>query len=148
MSTCVNQDVLWLNVTMTNAFGMNIGNRTQQLIGVKLDQKIRNHLLHFQILLHYTIGRIWNVVHDDVQINFIWFVPVCVERLAHLNAVGVMQHFENCQLAVLVALVLENLFNGHSFACFSNNGLEHHTERTITDNLLRVVCEALLTKLS
>ena len=101
-------------------------------------------MLHLEVLLHHTVGRIRNEVHDNVQVDFVWLVTISVEGLAHLDAIGVMQHLEDLQLSVLVALVLEDLFDGDCLASLSDRRFEDNTEGAISDNFLGVVREALL----
>ena len=142
--TSVNEDVLWLDVPVADALRVDVGDRAQQLVRVQLHQQVRHHLLHLQVLLHHSVGRVWDEVHDNVEVDLFGLVTVSVERLAHLDAVGVVEHLEDLKLSVLVALVLEDLLDGHRFARLRNRRFEHHAERTISDDFLRVVCEALL----
>ena len=87
----VNQNVLRLDVSMTDTLRVNICNRSEQLVRVDFDKQVRDHLLHLQILFHYPVGCIRDVVHDHIQINFVFLISTCVERLAHFDTVWVMQ---------------------------------------------------------
>ena len=146
MRAGVDEDILRFYVTVADALGVDVRNRAQELVGVELDQEVRDHLLHLQVLLHHAVGRIRNVVHHHVQIHFVWLVTVRVERLPHLDAVGVVQHLEDLQLSVFVSLILEDLFDRNRFASLCYDCLEDHSERTISDNFLRVVSKTLLNK--
>jgi hypothetical protein len=94
-------------------------------------------------LFHHSISRVWNVVHDNIQVNFIWLVTVGIETLTHLYAVGVMEHLENSELSIFVPLVLEHFLNSHSFPGLRDGCFEYHTEGTISDNFFSVVSQAL-----
>ena len=142
--TSVDEDILRFDITMANSFSVNVCNRTQQLVRVNFNEQVGNHLLHFQILLHYAVSRIRDVIHNHVQIHLIFLVPARVEGLAHLDAVWVMQLTENLKLAILISLVLEHFFNGDRFPSFSDGGLEHDSKRTIANDFFSVIGEALL----
>ena len=144
MGVGVDEDVLGLDVSVADALGVDVGDGAEELVGVELDEDGRHHLLHLEVLLHDAVDGLGDVVHDHVQVHFVRLLATCQEVLAHLDAVGVVQHFQNLQFSVLVALVLEHLLDGHGLARLSDRGLEHHAEGALTDDLLRVVGEALL----
>ena len=123
---------------------MDICNSTKQLVRIEFDQKIRNHLLHLQVLLHDSIDCVRNIIHDYIQIHLVRFVTISVEGLPHFYAIRMMEHFKDCQLPILVSLVLEYFLDGNCFTRFCDGSLEHHAEGTIADNLLCVVGETLL----
>ena len=77
---------------MTDSLSVNVGDRSEKLVGVDLDNKVWHHLFHLQVLLHYAVSRVRDVVHDYIEVNLVWFVTICVERLSHLNTVWVMKH--------------------------------------------------------
>jgi hypothetical protein len=86
------------------------------------------------------------IVHNNIQVDLIGLIAISVERLAHLDAVRVVEHLEDLQLAVLVALVLENFFDGNSFTSLGNCCFENDTERAISNNFFSVVSKGLLLK--
>jgi len=55
-----------------------------------------------------------------------------------------VQHFQNLEFSVLVALVLEDFLDGNSLASFRDDCLEDNSEGSIADDLLRVVSKTLL----
>jgi hypothetical protein len=55
-----------------------------------------------------------------------------------------VQHLQNLKLSVLVALVLKDFLDGHCLSSFSDCCFKYNSKRTISDNLLCVVSEALL----
>ena len=55
-----------------------------------------------------------------------------------------MEHLQDLELSVLVALVLKHLLDGNSLASFRDRGLEDDSKGPIANNLLSVVSEALL----
>ncbi len=129
---------------MADALGMDVSNRSEQLVRVKLDEQVGHHLLHLQVLLHDAVGRVRNEIHHNVQVDLVLLVTIRVEGLAHLHTVGVVQHLQNLQLSVLVALILEHLLDGDCLACLRDRGLKDDAERAISNDFLSVVSEALL----
>lgn len=143
MRVGVYQNILRFNVSVADTNGMNVGNRSNELIRIEFDEKRRNHLLHFHVLLHDSVQCVGNKIHHHVQIYLIWLLSVCVEELTHLDAVGMMKSFENLEFTVLVALILEHFFNSHCLTSFRNCCLEYDTERTVSNNFLRIVSQTL-----
>lgn len=66
MTAHVAEDVLWLDITMANAFGMDVGNTPHELVGVELNNQVWHLLLHFVELLHHSVRRVRDVVHYHV----------------------------------------------------------------------------------
>jgi len=128
MSLHVAQYILWLDVPMTNALCMDVSNGPHELIGIKLDDEVGDHLLHFMVLLHHSVSSVRDVVGYHIQIHFIWFISIRIKALPNFNAIWVMEHFQNRQLTIFVSFVLEYLFNGNGFPCFSNGSLENHSK--------------------
>lgn len=139
----VAKNILRLDVSVANTLGVNVGDRPHKLVRIQLNDKWRNHLLHFKVLLHHSVGGVWNVVHHDVEVDLVGFVAVRVEALPHLHAVRVMQHLQDGQLSVLVSLVLEYFLDGHCLSRLGYRCLEHNTKRSISDDFLGVVSHAL-----
>jgi len=128
MTACIAKDILRLNVSVTDALGLNVSYRPHELVGVKLNNKVGHHLLHFQILLHHSVGCVWDVVHYDVQIHFVGLVSVRVKRLPHFYAVGVVQHLQDCELSIFVSLVLKHFLDGDCFSGLCNRRFKHDSE--------------------
>lgn len=101
-------------------------------------------MFHFEVLLHDAVSGVRDVVHHDVQVDLVWFVSIGVERLPHFNTVRVVEHFQNLELSVLVALVLEDFLDGDGLAGFRNDCFEHNTKGAISNDFLRVVSKTLL----
>jgi hypothetical protein len=59
-----------------------------------------------------------HVLGDDVQIDLVLVLAVSVIGLVELETVGVVQHFDDLQLTVLVVLVLEDSLNGYLLTRF------------------------------
>lgn len=95
MRVHVTENILWLDVSVANTLGVNIGYGPHELVRVKLDNKVWHLLLHFVELLHYSISGVGDVIHHDVEVNFVWFISICVEALPHLDTVGVMEHLKD-----------------------------------------------------
>jgi hypothetical protein len=130
---------------MADSNRMNIGQSSHQLIGIQFHKKRRDHLLHLEEVFHHPIESVRYVVHDYIEVDLIWFVAIGVERLAHLNAVRVMQDLQDLKFTVLVALILEDLLDGDALTGLSYGGLEYDTERAITYDFLSIICHTLLT---
>ena len=144
MGACVNENILGLDVSMADTFGVNVRNATEHLVWVKLNEQIWYHLFHLEVLFHYPITGVRYVVHYYIQIDLLGFVTVGVERLPHFDAVRVVKHFQNLQFSILVSLVLEHLLDGHSLTSLCDCRLEYYSEGPIPDNFLSVVGETLL----
>ena len=144
MRVSVNQDILRFYVSMANTYCMNVSNRSYKLISVEFDQQRRNHLFHFHILFHDSVQCIRNEIHDHIQVNFIRFLSISIEKLTHLDAVCMMKSFKNFKFTVLIAFILEHLFNSDSLASFCDCSLEHDTKRSVANDFLSIVCQTLL----
>lgn len=139
MALRVHEHVLGLDVSVANSESMNVGNRPHQLVSIELDDQVRNHLLHFDVVLHDFVNRFGDEVHHHIQILLIRLVSVCVKILFHLNTEGVVEHFEDLELSVFVALVLEDLFDGHGLSGLCDHCFENHTERSVAYDLFCVI---------
>jgi hypothetical protein len=137
----VAQNILRLDVSVTDSFGVDVGDGSQQLVAVEFDNQVGHHLLHLQVVLHDAVGRILDVVHDHVEVDLIRFVAISVKGLAHFDTVRMVEHLEDLEFSVLVALILENFFDGDSLTGLSDGGFEYNPEGTISDDLLGVVSE-------
>lgn len=119
----VAQQVLRLDVSVTNSDCVNVSKRAQHLVCVELDDKRGHHLLHFEVALHNSVYSLWDVVHDDVEINFLCFVTGGVECMAHSDDVRVVEFLHDLELAVFVAAVLINFLDGDGLPGLSYFGL-------------------------
>lgn len=128
---------------MTDAFSVDVGDTSHELVCIKFDDQVRNLLLHLVELLHHSVGGIRNKVHNHIQVNLIWLISISVETLPHLHAVWVVEHLEDGQLSVLVPFVLEHFLDGDCFSGLGDGGLEYHTKRAIANDLFSVVSKAL-----
>jgi len=64
---------------MTDALGMNVGYGSEQLVRVKFHQQVWHHLLHLQVLLHYSVCCIRDEVHHHIQVDFFGLVTIGIE---------------------------------------------------------------------
>ena len=129
---------------MANSLSVNVSNRTQKLVRVELDNQSWDHLLNLEVLLHHAVGRVWDVVHHHVQVNFVLRVTLRVEGAAESHHVWMEKLLHDWQLSVLVALVLVNLFDSHSFTSLNYRRLEHNSKGAVADNAVCRVGEASL----
>jgi hypothetical protein len=144
MRVGIAQNVLWLNISMADSLSVDIGNRSQKLIRVHLHNKVWHHLFNLKVLLHYSVGSIRNIVHDNIKINLVLVLTIRVETLSHLDTVWMLQHFQDLKLSVLISFVLENFLDGDGLTSLGNGSLEDDSEGTISDNFLSVVSVGLL----
>ena len=59
--------------------------------------------------------------------------------VSHLDTVRMVQHLQNLELSVLIALVLEDFLDSYSLACLSYGSLEDHSEGSIAHNFVSIV---------
>ena len=126
---------------------MDVGDRTEELIGVELDKQGRHHLFHLDVLFHHAVECVGDEIHDHVEVDLLRFLSVGVKELAHLYAVGVPQRLQDFQLSILVPLVLKDLLYRNRLSRLGNCRLEHNAKRTVAHNLLSVIGQALQTSL-
>ena len=144
MGLHIAKNILWFNISMADSFSVDIGNRSHQLVWIQFYDQVWHHLFHFKVLLHYSVGRIRNIVHNDIQIHLIWFISISVETLSHFNAIWMMQHFQNSELTIFISLILKDLLNGDCFTGFSNGSFEYDTKWAITNDFFSIVGHTLL----
>ena len=128
---------------MADSLSMDIGDRSQKLIRVHLHDKVWDHLFNLEVLLHYSVGSIRNIVHDNIKINLVLILTIRVETLPHLDTVWMLQHLQDLKLSVLISFVLENFLDGDGLTSLCNGSLEDDSEGTISNNFLSVVCVGL-----
>ena len=143
MALVVAEDVLRLDVSVADALGVDVGDGPHQLVGIEFHDEVGHHCLALQVLFHHAVSSVGDIVHNNVEVNLLRLVAVGEEGLAHFDAVGMVQHLENCELTVLVALVLEHFLDGDGFAGLSDGGLEDDSEGAVADNLLGVIGHTL-----
>ena len=97
-----------------------------------------------EVVFHHSVGRVLNIIHDDIKVNFVRLLTISVKALAHLDAIWMVQHLKNLKFTIFVSLILEDLLNSNSLTSLSNCGLEYDTKGTIADDFLRIISEALL----
>ena len=71
MALWVHQQVLRLDIAVTIAKRVDVGQSSERLISVQLDQERRNGLLHFIVVLEDSVDCLRYVVHYHIQIYFI-----------------------------------------------------------------------------
>lgn len=71
MVISIYQDVLRLNVAVTDTETVNVGYCAQQLVCVDLHKNVGDVLFLFHVVLHDLVERVRNMVHYDVEVNFI-----------------------------------------------------------------------------
>ena len=51
---------------MYNTQGVDVGKGSVCLIGVELNQDVRDWLFHLIIVLKYSVDSFWEVIHDNI----------------------------------------------------------------------------------
>ena len=72
---------------MTDAQSVDVGERPEHLVRIKLDQELRHSLLHFDVVSHDSVDCLWDIVHDDIEVDFVLLLFVSEIRkflLCHL----------------------------------------------------------------
>lgn len=123
-----------LDIAMTDTQGVNISQRSQQLINVQLDVYCGNGCFDLGVVLGNSVNGLWHKLQDEVEIDFIGLVARGVEAVLELTYVGVIDHAHDLQFAVLVALVLEDLLDGDGLAGFTDGSLKDDAEGAISDD--------------
>lgn len=123
---------------------MNISQRFEGLISVEFDQNHWNRLLVFVVVLQNSKDCFGNVIHHDIQIDFIWFVSLGVKCMFQSDNIWVKQFFHNLQFSILVPLILINLFDGNLFSILVHSRLKHNSKWAISNNSISVICETCL----
>ena len=123
MTLRVYKQVLRLDVTMAVAQGVDVGKRTEALIGVQFDQKDGHWLLHLVVVFQYAIDRLRDVVHHDIQINLILLVALGVKCVLELDNIRVLQFLHDLKFTVLVSFILVDFLDGDNFSSLSPRSL-------------------------
>ena len=123
MTLRVYKQVLRLDVAMAVAQGVDVGKRTEALIGVQFDQKDGHWLLHLIVVFQYAIDCLWDVVHHDIQINLILLVALSVKCVLELDNIRVLQLLHYLKFTVLVSLILVDFLDGDNFSSLSPRSL-------------------------
>ena len=123
MTLRVYKQVLRLDVAMAVAQGVNVGKRTEALIGVQFDQKDGHWLLHLVVVFQYAIDRLRDVVHHDIQINLILLVALGVKCVLELDNIRVLQFLHDLKFTVLVSFILVDFLDGDNFSSLSPRSL-------------------------
>lgn len=69
----VNENVLRLDISVADLEVVNVGQRTQHLVGVDLGQHVRELVPDLVVVPQDFVQRVWNVVHYQVQVNVRFF---------------------------------------------------------------------------
>lgn len=68
----VQQQVLWLDIAMADAEGMNVGQRAKELVHVQLDLERRHGLLQFGVMTARTVDGLGDIFEDEVEVQFVF----------------------------------------------------------------------------
>ena len=60
------QQVLWLNISVTNTERMNICQRSEHLIRIQFNQNIRNSLFSLSVISHNLVEGFRNEIHNNI----------------------------------------------------------------------------------
>lgn len=71
MSAGVDQEVLGLNISVTDSDAVDVSQRAEDLVRVELDEDIRNFMLALAVVFNDLIEISRNVIHYNIQIHFV-----------------------------------------------------------------------------
>jgi len=71
MSAGVDQEVLRLNISVTDSDAVDVSQRAEDLVRVELDEDIRNFMLALTVVFNDLIEISGNVIHNNIQIQFV-----------------------------------------------------------------------------
>ena len=69
-----------------------------------------------------------NIIHDDVEIDLVLLIALCVEGMLELNDVRMLELLHYLQFSILIPLVLVNFFDGHKVIVNFVVSLVDHSE--------------------
>ena len=67
----IHEQVLGLDVPVAVTKRVDVGECTEGLVRVQFDQEDGDGLLHLVVVLEHAVDSLWDVVHHDIQIDFI-----------------------------------------------------------------------------
>jgi len=133
------QQVLWLNISVTNTERMNISQRSEHLIRIQFNQNIRNSLFSFSVISHNLVEGFRNEIHNNIQKYFILLFALSIESVSQHCNVRMFQLLKNLQFSIFISFILEDFLNCNSFASFSKSCLKYNTKRSISNDSLSVI---------
>ena len=139
----MDQKVLRLDISMAEAFWVNICNSSETLICINFHKQNGNRLLLFIIVLQNSKNSFWNIVHHDIQVYLIWLITLGVKGMSKINNIRVRETFHDLELSVFIPFILIDLLDGDFLSCFVNGGLKDNPEGSVAHHSLCIVSETL-----
>mmetsp|Transcript_12686 Transcript_12686/g.54479 ORF Transcript_12686/g.54479 Transcript_12686/m.54479 type:complete len:328 (-) Transcript_12686:173-1156(-) len=130
----VHQQVLGLDVAVTDPAAVDVGQRPGHLVRVELHQHVRHPLRGLRVHLAQPVHGVRHKLEHEVQVHLLLLVRA-VEAVLQADNVRVVQDAHDLQLAVLETLILQHLLDRDDVARLHARRLEHHAEGAIPDNL-------------
>jgi hypothetical protein len=141
--------VLRLDVSVANAEGVDVGERAEDLVHIQLDIEHGDGLLELGVVPRGTVDRFGHEFEQQVEKDLVLFLAVRVEEVFERYDVGVVDKAHNLQLAVLEALVLQHLFDGHRWVrALEQLRLEHDAKGPIANDFVASVRDVFLGRLA
>lgn len=72
----VDQQVLWLDITVADAERVDVGEGAEALVNIELDKEDGHWHLHLVVVLQDTVNCLRHVLHHDIKVNLINLHPV------------------------------------------------------------------------
>jgi hypothetical protein len=116
------------------------------LVHVELDEEYGHGLLELGVVSRGSVDGLGDVLEDKVEEDFILLVAIRVEESLEIDYVGVLDNPHDLKLAVLEALILQDLLDGNFIALFAGTFgrfragwcyefcLENNTETSVPDD--------------
>ena len=124
---------------MANTERVYVSKRPKTLISVQFDQNHWNLFFAFVVVFQNAENCLLHVVHDDVQVDLVFLVALCIEGMFELNDVWMLELLHYLQFSILIPFVLVNFFDCNFLICFVHDCLEHHPEGSVSNDTLRIV---------
>jgi hypothetical protein len=92
---------------------MNIGERAEELIHIKLDLKNGHGLFKLYVVSTGAIDRLRDEFKNEIEVDFVFLITIGVKEGSELYDVWMTDKTHNLEFAILEALILENLLDGN-----------------------------------
>jgi hypothetical protein len=109
----IDEQVGRFDVPVADTHGVDVGEGTEQLIGVELHKDLGDELSLLLYDFERTLHCFRYIFHHDVQVVFISFFSLREKSILQLNNIAVIQLLHNEHLPILVPHILEHFLDRH-----------------------------------
>lgn len=152
----VDQDVSWLDISVTYATVPEVGDSSQQLKSIDLDEDIwKTVAFAFMKVSGHSRQVLWHILHKQVKVDIL-FAPFFVILLLlskmvmqQLHNVWMIEILDDVQLTIFVVIILQDFLDSNLLACLLQGTVAHHSEGSLANdpyiNVVPVTIFALTT---